>query len=83
MNKLKLVVLVITVLFKLAEVRPESTTSFDSLISSQCKAKCLSLYPWKFDDLAMGLNKRSPLLEEESSSKKKKLRVGSVWLALC
>jgi hypothetical protein len=24
-----------------------TTTSYDSLISSQCKARCLSLYPWK------------------------------------
>ncbi len=24
-----------------------SSPSYDSLISSQCKAKCLSLYPWK------------------------------------
>ena len=24
-------------------------SSFDSLISSQCKAKCLSMYPWNFD----------------------------------
>lgn len=23
------------------------STSFDSLISSQCRARCLSLYPWR------------------------------------
>ena len=26
-----------------------TTNSYDSLISSQCKAKCLSLYPWSND----------------------------------
>ncbi|CAF0935407.1 unnamed protein product, partial [Brachionus calyciflorus] len=37
----------------------ESFSSFDSLISSQCKARCLSLYPWKLNNSSDSRRARS------------------------
>lgn len=34
-----------------------SSSSYDSIVSSQCKAKCLSLYPWNFDFREEQVNK--------------------------
>lgn len=32
----------------------ESSSSYDSLVASQCKARCLSLYPWRAPSVAAG-----------------------------
>jgi len=44
--------------------RANSVNSFDSLISSQCKARCLSLYPWKLGPTPDTINDVSSLIYE-------------------
>jgi hypothetical protein len=44
--------------------RANSVNSFDSLISSQCKARCLSLYPWKLGPASDTINDVSSTIYE-------------------
>jgi len=46
MGAIRLLVLLCVVAAQIGSYKA-SSSSYDSLIASQCKAKCLSLYPWK------------------------------------
>ena len=51
MYKLTISILLVTIVAEincntLADAPKAETNSFDSLIASQCKSKCLSMYPW-------------------------------------
>ena len=48
-NLIKLTILVVILLQfdALVSIENSESTSYDSLIASQCRARCLSLYPWK------------------------------------
>ena len=39
--------LLFVILINVSESTDSGSTSFDSLIATQCRARCLSLYPWK------------------------------------
>ena len=48
----------IFLLFAVWALAQADDSSFDSLISSQCKAKCLSMYPWNFDYVGGGVEQQ-------------------------
>ncbi|RNA13996.1 hypothetical protein BpHYR1_035923 [Brachionus plicatilis] len=55
----------ISIIFYVAE----SSSSFDSLISSQCKARCLSLIPWKLNERRVRSIHRSLMLRQSNKKR--------------
>lgn len=55
----------ISIIFYVAE----SSSSFDSLISSQCKARCLSLIPWTLNERRVRSIHRSLMLRQSNKKR--------------
>lgn len=53
---MKIFLLFLTIIIK-SSTTSTTSSSFDSIISSQCKTKCLSLYPWNVQHQQHGLSK--------------------------
>ena len=68
------------ILIILIELVHSEDSSYDSLISSQCKAKCLSMYPWNFDLNTNGATEQILLNDEDiSRSKRDESSAKSLW----